>query len=311
MPNDKIRIYDLARELKIPAKQLLAHLEDKGEKYTSHLSVLELKTANRLRRKLLKSESLSKRGIFKTALDFYEVGVRFGQAEVLKNINFQLKAEEFLAIIGPNGAGKSTLIKLALGTVKPTKGKVTVFNDSVGKNFKQIGYVPQLKTFDRSFPATTLELVISGLKHRWVTRANKSEIEKATDALRRVGAEKLFRRSLAELSGGELQRAFLARALVSKPQTVFLDEPATGVDFLAENDLYDLLENYQNEYLGDEKPTVVMITHDLAAARYHASKVLIVNRTIHGFGLPEEIMNETHLQKAYGHVGHYHKLTFS
>ena len=371
MPNDKIRIYDLARELKIPAKQLLTYLEDTGEKYTSHLSFLELRTANKLRRKLLKEDSaecsevsvLTNKAIaleeklealtlasnkanrvsarlqgqldklneeivtLKThisegavslqsqeepfALDFYEVGVRFGQAEVLKNINFQLKAEEFLAIIGPNGAGKSTLIKLALGTVKPTKGKITVFNDSVGKNFKQMGYVPQLKTFDRSFPATTLELVISGLKHRWVTRANKSEIEKATDALRRVGAEKLFRRSLAELSGGELQRAFLARALVSKPQIVFLDEPATGVDFLAENDLYDLLENYQNEYLGDEKPTVVMITHDLAAARYHASKVLIVNRTIHGFGLPEEVMNETHLQKAFGHVGHYHKLTFS
>ena len=371
MPNEKIRIYDLARELKIPAKQLLTHLEDTEEKYTSHLSFLELRTANKLRRKLLKEDSAGRSEVseltnkvialeekleasslainkansvrarlqgqldklneeivtLKTyisegavslqlqeepfALDFYEVGVRFGQAEVLKNINFQLKAEEFLAIVGPNGAGKSTLIKLALGIVKPTKGNITVFNNSVGKSFKQIGYVPQLKTFDRSFPANTLELVVSGLKHKWVARTNKSEIEKAMNTLRRVGAEKLFRRSLAELSGGELQRAFLARALVSKPQIVFLDEPATGVDFLAENDLYDLLENYQNEYLGKIKPTIVMITHDLAAARYHASKVLIVNRTIHGFGLPEEVMNETHLQKAFGHVGHYHKLTFS
>ncbi len=308
MPNDKIRIYDLARELNIPTKQLFIYLEDIGETYTSHLNVLETKTANKLK-KLLKSKILSKKdinGANKTTIGFYEASVRFGQAEVLKNIDFQLGTEEFLAIIGPNGAGKSTLIKLALGIVKPTKGKVTVFNNSVGKNFRQIGYVPQLKTFDRSFPATTLELVISGLRHRWVVRANKSEVGKATDVLRKVGAEKLLRRSLAELSGGELQRAFLARALVSKPQIVFLDEPATGVDFLAENDLYDLLENYQNEYLDDVKPTIVMITHDLAAARYHASKVLIVNRTVHGFGLPEEVMNETHLQKAFGHVGHHH-----
>ena len=351
--------------LKFQSSQLLTYLEDIGETYTSHLSVLEPKTANKLRRRLLKEDSAGHSEVsvliskvialeenleastlainkanrvraklegqidklneeiatLKThiegavslqsqeepfALDFYEVGVRFGQAEVLKNISFQLGAEEFLAIIGPNGAGKSTIIKLALGIVKPSKGKVTVFSESTGKSFKRIGYVPQLKTFDRSFPATTLELVISGLKHRWVARASKSEIQKATDALRKVGAEKLVRRSLAELSGGELQRAFLARALVSKPQIVFLDEPATGVDFLAENDLYDLLENYQNEYLGDVKPTIVMITHDLTAARYHASKVLIVNCTIHGFGLPEEVMNETHLQKAFGHIGHRH-----
>ncbi len=224
----------------------------------------------------------------------------------MKNISFQLDAEEFLAIIGPNGAGKSTLIKLALGILKPSRGKVTVFNDSVGKNFKQIGYVPQLKTFDRSFPATTLELVISGLRHKWVARAKKAEIEEATYALKKVGAEKLLKHALAELSGGELQRVFLARALVSNPKIVFLDEPATGVDFLAENDLYDLLENYQNEYLGDIKPTIIMITHDLAAARYHASKVLIINRTIHGFGLPEEVMSEIYLQRAFGHVGHHH-----
>lgn len=224
-------------------------------------------------------------------------------------------AGEFLAIIGPNGAGKSTLVKLALGIVKPHKGKVTIFNKPAGQNFKQIGYVPQLKTFDRSFPATTLELVISGLRHKWIARAKKSELEKATDALRKVGAEKLLRRSLAELSGGELQRAFLARALVSKPEIVFLDEPVTGVDFLAEHDLYDLLEKYQSDYLNNYfdsnvKPTIVMITHDLAAARYHASKVLIINCTTHGFGLPEEVMNEIHLQKAFGHIGHYHKLSF-
>ena len=121
-----------------------------------------------------------------------------------------------------------------------------------------------------------------------------------------MGAEKLLRRSLAELSGGELQRAFLARALINKPEIIFLDEPATGVDFLAKNDLCDLLESYQNEYLGNIKPTIVMITHDLASARYHASKVLIINRTIHGLGLPEEVMNENHFQKAFGHVGHHH-----
>ena len=103
-----------------------------------------------------------------------------------------------------------------------------------------------------------------------------------------------------------MQRVFLARALVKEPNLVLLDEPATGVDFLAENDLYDLLERYQ-EATG---AAIAMITHDLAAARYHASQVLVVNRRVHGFGCPEEVLHEDYLRGAYGHVGHSHDFTF-
>ena len=101
-----------------------------------------------------------------------------------------------------------------------------------------------------------------------------------------------------------MQRAFLARALVRKPDIVLLDEPATGVDFLAEHDLYDLLERYQTE----TGATVAMITHDLSAARYHASKVVVLNRRLHGFGLPQEVLCERCLKDAYGHVGHAHEV---
>jgi zinc transport system ATP-binding protein len=238
------------------------------------------------------------------ALHFHHVTVQFGEVEVLQDINFNLDKGDFLAIVGPNGAGKSTLIKVVLGLVKPKKGHAALFGRDAGEQPEHIGYVPQLKTFDRSFPATALELVVTGLKRSWPVRISNFEKDKACSALVQVGAERLTKRPLAKLSGGELQRVFLARALVREPEIVLLDEPATGVDFLAEHDLYDLLERYQK----GREATLVMITHDLAAARYHASKVAVLNRKLHGFGDPVEVLTQRTLQETFGHLGHEHSL---
>ena len=228
--------------------------------------------------------------------------MRFNEALALQDVSFDLPAGEFLAVVGPNGAGKSTLIKVALGLLKPNKGHATIFGEDAGSHPERIGYVPQLKTFDRSFPATALELVVSGLRRSWPAFVRQEERERALGALRTVGADKLMGRPLAKLSGGELQRAFLARALVRRPDIVLLDEPATGVDFLAEHDLYELLERYQR----DTGATVAMITHDLSAARYHSSRVLVLNRRVYGYGLPE-VLGESCLREAYGHAGHAHQ----
>ena len=238
------------------------------------------------------------------ALHLHQVTVRFGEVEALQSVSLDLAAGETLAIVGPNGAGKSTLIKVALGLVKPDQGHAAIFGKDAGKNPKRIGYVPQLKTFDRSFPATTLELVVSGLRQRWPARIRGAEREQALGALAQVGAADYAQRPLAKLSGGELQRVFLARALVRRPDIVFLDEPATGVDFLAEHDLYELLEGYQQ----DTGATIVMITHDLSAARYHATRALVMNRRVHGFDLPAEALCDACLKEAYGHAGHEHRV---
>ena len=236
------------------------------------------------------------------ALHFHHVSVRFGEAEVLRDVSFDLAAGEFLTIVGPNGAGKSTLMKVALGLIAPLKGHAALFGEDAGRHPERIGYVPQLKTFDRTFPATVLELVVSGLRRSWPARIRPAERDAARRTLADVGAEKLAARALAKLSGGELQRAFLARALVRRPALVLLDEPATGVDFLAEHDLYDLLETYQAK----SGATIAMITHDLTAARYHSSCVAVLNRRLHGFGPPDEVLCESCLQRAFGHLGHSH-----
>ena len=238
------------------------------------------------------------------ALDLRHVTVRRGDVEVLRDVSLVLPAARLLAIIGPNGAGKSTLVKALLGLVEPLRGDIRVFGRPPGSEPVRIGYVPQLKTFDRSFPATALELVVSGLRRSWPGRIRRAEHDAACEALSRVGAERLTDRPLARLSGGELQRAFLARALVRRPELVILDEPATGVDFLAEHDLNRLLEAYQRE----AGATVVMVTPDLAAARHHADDVLVLNRTLIGFGPPERALSASCLERAYGHVGHGHDL---
>jgi zinc transport system ATP-binding protein len=232
----------------------------------------------------------------------HRVSVRFGDAQVLDDVSFDLDAGRFLAIVGPNGAGKSTLVKVALGLVRPDRGHAALFGRDAGDVPERIGYVPQLKTFDRTFPATAVELVVTGLRRRWPARVGRGERARALEALAHVGAAALADRPLARLSGGELQRAYLARALVRSPALVLLDEPATGVDYLAEHDLYDLLERFQ----ADSGATVVMVTHDLAAARYHADRVLVLNRRLHGFGLPDDVLCDACLQEAYGHVGHTH-----
>ena len=240
------------------------------------------------------------------ALHVHRVTVRFGEAEVLQGVNFDLENGAFLAIVGPNGSGKSTLVKVVLGLIRPDQGHAALFGEDAGAHPERIGYVPQLKTFDRSFPATSVELVVTGVRRRWPVRVTKAERDLALAALDDVGAGRLADRALAKLSGGELQRVYLARALVRRPAIVLLDEPATGVDFLAEHDLYDLLERYQAE----SGATIAMVTHDLAAARYHANRVLVINRRVHGYGLPEDVLCEPCLQEAFGHVGHPHAVTF-
>jgi zinc transport system ATP-binding protein len=230
------------------------------------------------------------------------VSVRFGRVRVLDDVSFDLPGGEFLAIVGPNGAGKSTLVKVALGLLRPTAGHAALFGRDAGEVPERIGYVPQIKTFDRTFPATAVELVVTGLRRRWPGLVRRAERERALLALEGVGAAALADRPLARLSGGELQRAYLARALVREPPLVMLDEPATGVDYLAEHDLSLLLERYQAEH----DATIVMVTHDLAAARYHATRALVLNGRVHGFGLPADVMCEACLQEAYGHIGHGH-----
>lgn len=235
------------------------------------------------------------------------LSVKFEDHIALSDLSMQIPHNAFVAIVGPNGAGKSTFLKILLGLVKPTTGQVRIF----GKTPQQvdpniIGYVPQFKTMDRTFPALSIELVYTGISRKWPWQLNKDARKKACQALEQVGAAHLATRPIGKLSGGELQRVCLARSIVRQPELLMLDEPATGVDAIGEEDMYRMLENYQNI----SGATILMITHDWHAVTHHADYVLLLNRKQISFGSPGEALQEDNLRLAYGHIGHDHALKF-
>lgn len=235
------------------------------------------------------------------ALEAKDLCVRFNGQRILEGINCRADAGEFLAIVGPNGAGKTTLLKAILALVKPTSGELLIYGLQPRKvDPKIIGYVPQIKTLDRTFPALAIELVVSGLRHRWPSFIRKKDRARGMELLENVGVAHLAERALNSLSGGELQRVYLACSMVHKPKLIVMDEPATGMDIVAQKTLYQILEDYRK----NDGSTVVMVTHDWGIASHHATSVLIVNRDMIAFGAPDEVLTSTNLARAFGHAGH-------
>lgn len=240
----------------------------------------------------------------KNVVEIKNLSLSYGDIKVLEDINLVIPDSSFVSIVGPNGAGKTTLMKILLGLVKYNSGDVKVFGkDPTEVDPALVGYVPQIKTMDRSFPALAIELVTSGITRRWPWQVKGEDKQKSLEALSLVKAEQLANRTLSELSGGELQRVCLARSIVRKPKLVVLDEPATGIDAIGEADLYNHLEAYQQK----SKATILMITHDWHVANHHSDFVLLLNRKQVSFGPPAEALSENNLRVAFGHIGHIHK----
>ncbi len=219
-----------------------------------------------------------------------------GENEALSDITCCLQEGEFLAVLGPNGAGKSAFLKVLLGLIPPTSGKAYMFERTPGKVPPEwIGYVPQIKTLDRGFPAIALELVITGLRRTWVRTISAADTKAGITALAEVGADHLAYRQVGGLSGGELQRVYLARTLARKPRLIMLDEPATGIDTVGETDFYRVLNQYQEQ----TGATILMVTHDWEVASRQACRVMVLNRRLISFGTPGEALCDECLKQAY------------
>jgi zinc transport system ATP-binding protein len=184
--------------------------------------------------------------------------------------------------------------------VAPTNTKNTARTE--GPTGASTGYVPQIKTLDRTFPALTEELVATALKRRWPWRIDNTCRSIVAEALSQVGADHLMGQAIRNLSGGELQRVYLARALISKPAYLFLDEPAAGVDVAGAADMLECVERFRHAL----DATVIMVTHDWDVALHHASHALVLNQEIISYGLTKDAMNEAAIRTAFGHEGHAH-----
>lgn len=194
---------------------------------------------------------------------------------VLHDVSFTVEPGEFMGIIGPNGGGKTTLLKLILGFLKPSRGLIRVFGKTPGSSPQGVvplAYVPQAMRFDRDFPISVEEVVLAGLLKNlpWYGCFSKQDRQAAHEALERVGLEKLKNAPFGTLSGGQAQRVLIARALVSHPQLLLLDEPTASVDSQAEADIYAILKELKGEM------TILMVTHDLRAAIDHVERILCV-----------------------------------
>ncbi|MBX7257829.1 MAG: metal ABC transporter ATP-binding protein [Candidatus Hydrogenedentes bacterium] len=235
------------------------------------------------------------------AISVESLTVKYGNFEALKDISFSAPEGAFIAVIGPNGSGKTTLLNTLVGLQEPTHGSLRLFGAPPNElPATSLGYVPQVKMLDRTFPARALDLVLTGLSRGWPWRIPKQSREIALQAMKRTKIDHLADHSIATLSGGELQRVYLARCLVRSPKLMVLDEPGAGMDLVGEMEMYHILEDYQRE----KGTTVVMITHDWEGARTHASHVLLIDHQLLGYGPAAEVAQEERLLRVFGFAGH-------
>ncbi|MBA3957708.1 MAG: ABC transporter ATP-binding protein [Parachlamydiaceae bacterium] len=207
-------------------------------------------------------------------LDHLDFG--YQDLPVLNDVSFKIHAGDYVGIIGPNGGGKTTLLKLIMGFLKPTQGSIRVFGTSPNAACSQIAYVPQVVRFDRQFPISVLEVVLLGRLAQlpWYGRYREEDRHAACQALDKVGLLPLKDRAFGTLSGGQAQRTLIARALVSNPKLLLLDEPTASVDAQTQAEIYALLDQLQNEM------TILMVTHDLNIAIEHVKRVICVQRQV-------------------------------
>ena len=203
---------------------------------------------------------------------------------IVKNLNFAVNEGDYLCIVGENGSGKSTLMKTILGLHSPMFGKIST-GDGVKQN--EIGYLPQQTVVQKDFPASVKEIVLSGCQGRCGIRPfyNKEERSLALSAMKKMNIEHLADRCYRELSGGQQQRVLLARALCATRKILLLDEPVSGLDPKVTAEMYELIKDLNR----NNGITVIMISHDIAAATEYATHVLHVGKKVF-FGTKDEYL---------------------
>ena len=225
------------------------------------------------------------------AVEISNLTVKYPEVVALDNVSFVIKQGDFLGIIGPNGAGKSTLFDSMLGLNTTYTGTIKFFDEDIKKSktyHQEIGYVPQKPEFESNFPATVSDVVRMGLR-------KKSDDKKVDEILQQLMLHELRDRRIGALSGGQLQRVFIAKALVHDPKILILDEPNTGVDQQSINLFFGILKELNSK----QGITIIWSSHDLDAVNKLANHVACLNRTLFFHGESEKFFSDDDLVKQY------------
>lgn len=213
-------------------------------------------------------------------IEIKNLSAGYDHRTVLRDVNLTVYERDFLGIIGPNGGGKTTLIKCILGLLKPTGGQILyrAANAPLSSANTQLplGYLPQYNTIDRKFPVSVEEVILSGLSMQksLTARFTPEQREKGKQIIGRMGLEGLEQRAIGQLSGGQLQRALLGRAIISDPSVLILDEPSTYIDKRFEARLYELLAEINKDC------AIILVSHDIGTVLQQVKSIACVNETL-------------------------------
>ncbi len=214
--------------------------------------------------------------------------------KVLEKVYFEMMEDDFVGLIGPNGGGKTTFLKILIGILKPDFGEVRVFGKSPKKARNDIGYVPQYAKIELDFPIKVIDVILTGIlsRKRMFSRYSKIDKEKSLAAMQKVGIENLKNKQIGELSGGQIQRVLIARALVREPQLLILDEPTSNIDISSEKNLFEYLKE-----INSSKTAIIVVSHDIGAISPFIKQVGCLNKTM--FFHREGTINEGLIKAGY------------
>lgn len=205
-------------------------------------------------------------------IDINNVTVYYNNYVALDNISLQVKENDYIGIIGPNGSGKTTLLKSILGHITPNKGTIDVQSNVT------IGYVPQFATFNSEFPIKVFDTILTGTlppKMKLFHKYNNTNYDEVNLAMAKLKINQLSNKQINQLSGGQLQKVLLARALVTKPNILLLDEPTASLDTDAKEEIYNILSDLNKEL------TIILVSHDISIIKHNVKTFACLNKTLH------------------------------
>lgn len=205
------------------------------------------------------------------------ISAAYGQKTVLQDVNLTVYDHDFLGIIGPNGGGKTTLVQLIIGLKKPSGGQIKFYRNGTLADHISMGYLPQYNDIDKKFPISVQEVVLSGLsgQKKLFSRFTSKHHHMVDETLAKMQLTELRRRAIGTLSGGQLQRVLLARAIVARPEVLILDEPNTYIDRQFQEQMYQMLNDINRDC------AIIIVSHDIGSILQNVKAVACVNYNVH------------------------------